>query len=60
MINAFIKPFGNPLAGMPAWPVFETLVGIILIVGARTTGRRPGPGRGRPTADAITGEAVIG
>jgi amino acid transporter len=34
MINAFIKPFGNTLDWMPAWPVFETLTGIILILGA--------------------------
>ena len=23
-INTFIKPFGNEIAGLPAWPVFET------------------------------------
>ena len=26
-IDTFIKPFGNEIAGMPAWPIFETLVG---------------------------------
>ena len=25
-IDTFIKPFGNEIAGMPAWPIFETLV----------------------------------
>ena len=33
MINTFFKPFGNEIAGMPAWPIFETLVGAILIFG---------------------------
>jgi len=33
MINTFLKPFGNEIAGMPAWPTFETLVVTILVVG---------------------------
>ena len=34
MINTFIKPFGQELSWMPAWPLFETLIGLILFVGA--------------------------
>ena len=34
MINTFIKPFGQELSWMPAWPLFETLIGLILIIGA--------------------------
>ena len=60
-INTFIKPFGNAIAGMPAWPMFETLVGVILIAGGiyyvvAVRGRARMPSR----ADAVTGEAVIG
>jgi urea carboxylase system permease len=33
-IDAFIKPFGNEIAGLPAWPIFETLVFTLLITGA--------------------------
>ena len=32
MINTFIKPFGNEIPGMPAWPIFETIVGTLLLV----------------------------
>ena len=28
MIDTFFKPFGNEIDGLPAWPVFETLVGV--------------------------------
>jgi amino acid transporter len=34
MINTFIKPFGQELSWMPAWPLFETLIGLILVIGA--------------------------
>ena len=33
-IDTFIKPFGNEIAGMPAWPVFETLVVVLILAGA--------------------------
>ena len=29
--NVFIKPFGNELSWMPAWPLFETAVGMLLL-----------------------------
>jgi urea carboxylase system permease len=60
-IDTFIKPFGNPIAGMPAWPIFETLVGVLAVVGivyylVSVRGRA----HDVETADAATGEALIG
>ena len=60
-IDTFIKPFGNEIAGMPAWPVFETLVIVLIVAGAlyyvvSVRGRAADV----ETADAVTGEAVIG
>ena len=61
-INTFIKPFGSEIDGLPAWPLYETLVGVLLILGAiyyaiavrgrATTSRRPmrSPAR-RPSAE---------
>ena len=37
MINTFIKPFGQEISGLPAWPIFETIVGAILISAPSTT-----------------------
>jgi len=61
-INTFIKPFGNEIAGMPAWPVFETLVGAILITGAiyYVVAVRGTAHDVETQADLVTGEAVIG
>jgi urea carboxylase system permease len=59
-IDGFIKPFGNEIAGMPAWPIFETLVGVLIVTGAiyYAVAIR---GRAADTeADVATGEAVIG
>ena len=60
-IDGFIKPFGNEIAGLPAWPVFETLVLVILVAGAIYYAVSV---RGRAadveSADAVTGEATIG
>jgi hypothetical protein len=60
-IDGFLKPFRNEIAGMPAWPIFETLVGTLLVVGViyyavSVRGRKADV----ETADAITGEATIG
>ena len=33
-IDGFIKPFGTAIAGLPAWPIFESLVGALLVLGA--------------------------
>jgi urea carboxylase system permease len=59
-IDGFIKPFGNEIAGLPAWPVFEVLVGTLLVIGAvyylvSVRGRAHDI-----EADTATGEAVIG
>jgi urea carboxylase system permease len=59
-IDTFIKPFGNEIAGMPAWPIFETLVIGILVVGLIYYAVAV---RGREAdveADLATAEAVIG
>jgi urea carboxylase system permease len=59
-IDGFIKPFGNAIGGMPAWPIFETLVVTILVLGAIYYAVSV---RGRAAdqeADLATGEAVIG
>jgi amino acid transporter len=61
-INTFIKPFGNEIAGLPAWPVFETLVGTILIFGLiyYVVAVRGTAADVETEADMVTGEAVIG
>jgi urea carboxylase system permease len=60
-IDSFLKPFGNEIAGMPALPIFETLVLTLLILGAIYYAVSV---RGRAhdveSADEITGEATIG
>jgi urea carboxylase system permease len=61
MINTFVKPFGREIEGMPAWPVFETLVGVLLIAGAlyylvSIRGRA----HDVETAESAAGEALIG
>jgi urea carboxylase system permease len=59
-IDGFIKPFGTSIAGLPAWPIFETLVITILVIGAiyYAVSVR---GRAADTeADLATGEATIG
>ena len=59
-IDTFVKPFGQEIAGMPAWPVFETLV-ILLIVTGVVYYAISVRGRAHDTeADLATGEAVIG
>jgi amino acid transporter len=59
-INTFIKVGGNLLEGLPAWPIFETTVGTVVILGAiyyvvAQRGRED-----HVEADLATGEAVIG
>jgi urea carboxylase system permease len=59
-INTFLKVGGNLLDGLPAIPVFEGLVGVVVIIGA---GYYLLAQRGREdvvVADLATGEAVIG
>jgi amino acid transporter len=59
-IDTFIKPFGTAINGMPAWPIFETLVVVLIVLGAVYYAVSV---RGRVAdteADIATGEAVIG
>jgi hypothetical protein len=59
-IDGFIKPFGNEIAGLPAWPIFESLVLVLLVTGAVYYALAV-RGRSADTeADVATGEAVIG
>ena len=51
---------GQKLDGLPAWPLFETLVGLLLVVGSiyyliAVRGRAV-----EIEADAVTGEGIIG
>ena len=59
MINTFIKPFGQEIAGLPAWPIFETMVGADPHQSARSTTSWPFAARPHDveSADAVTGEA---
>ncbi|MBI2764271.1 MAG: hypothetical protein HYX54_11145, partial [Chloroflexi bacterium] len=56
----FFKPFGKTIENLPNWPMFEVIVGVILITGAIYYYLEV---RGRAAdveADAATGEAMIG
>ena len=33
-INSFLQWFGQPLDELPAWPLYETIVGTLLVFGA--------------------------
>jgi amino acid transporter len=59
-INSFLQFFGQPLEGLPPWPLYETIVGTLLILGAIyyvlvIRGRKD-----EVQADVATGETVIG
>jgi hypothetical protein len=60
-INTFLKPFGNELSWMPAWPTFETIIGAILVFGfLYYFVAVRGSAHDIEAGDAATGEAVIG
>jgi amino acid transporter len=62
-INTFVKPFGQELTWLPAWPLFESMIGLLLITGAIYYGlvvRRSAPDVEAAEADPATGEAIIG
>jgi urea carboxylase system permease len=61
-INTFIKVGGTLQSGLPAWPIFETTVGAVVIVGAiyYLVAQRGKLDAMQVEADAATGEAVIG
>ena len=61
-INTFVKVGGEVQTGLPAWPIFETLVGAVLIIGAvyYVIAQRGKLDAVQVEADAATGEATIG
>jgi len=61
-INTFVKIGGTLQDGLPAWPIFETTVGAVLLVGALyyIVAQRGKLDAMQLEADAATGEAVIG
>ncbi len=59
-INTFLSWGGEVLSGLPAIPVYETLVGLVVVVGAGYYVIAQRGHADRVEADAATGEAVIG
>ena len=61
-INTFIKIGGTVQEQLPAWPIFETTVGTVLLVGALyyLVAQRGKLDQVQVEADEATGEAVIG
>jgi hypothetical protein len=60
LINGLFEVNGQPLDMLPAWPLYESLVGLLLVTGAIYYLVSV---RGRPAdieADRATGEDVIG
>jgi urea carboxylase system permease len=60
LINGLFSVNGQKLDGLPAWPLFETLVGVLIVTGAiyyvvSVRGRAV-----EVQPDAVTGEDVIG
>jgi urea carboxylase system permease len=58
-INSFLQLFGQPLKDLPAWPLYETVIGTLLVFGAlyyvvSLRGRAD-----EVEVDPATGEAVI-
>jgi amino acid transporter len=61
LINGLFEVAGQKLEALPPWPLYESLVGLLLVVGAiyyvvSIRGQAPDV----EGADAVTGEAVIG
>ena len=61
-INTFVKIGGTLQDGLPAWPVFETTVGAVVLIGAvyYIVAQRGKLDAVQVEADAATGEATIG
>lgn len=61
-INTFIKIGGEVQEGLPAWPIFETLVGVVVFVGAiyYVVAQRGKLDAVQVQADTATGETTIG
>jgi urea carboxylase system permease len=60
LINGLFKVNGQPLEGLPAWPLFESLVGLLLVTGAIYYLVAIRGQAADVEADAITGEGMIG
>jgi hypothetical protein len=61
-INSFLQWNGETLSGLPAIPVFETFVGVVLVAGVLyylASGQRGKEDVSQLTADAATGETAI-
>jgi amino acid transporter len=61
-INTFLQWNGQTLSGLPAWPVFETFVGAVLLFGILyyvLSGQHRKEDVEQIAPDAATGEAVI-
>ncbi len=61
-INTFFKPFGQELSWMPAWPTFETIIGVIVVLGLiyYVVAVRRSAHDVESAADAATGHTTIG
>jgi amino acid transporter len=61
-INTFIKIGGTVQDGLPPWPIFETVVGVVLLIGAiyYVVAQRGKLDSVQLEADQATGEALIG
>jgi len=61
-INTFIKIGGTVQDGLPPWPIFETVVGVVLVIGAiyYVVAQRGKLDSVQVEADQATGEALIG
>ena len=59
-INSFLQWFGQPLTDLPAWPLYETIVITLLILGAAYYAYAVRGRKADIEADAVTGEAMIG
>jgi urea carboxylase system permease len=59
-INSFLQWFGQPLKGLPSWPLFETIVGSLVVIGAIYYAVAVRGHAAVNEVDVATGEAVIG
>ncbi len=59
-INGFLQVGGQKLDWLPAWPVFESLVGLVVVAGAIYYAVAQRGREDRVEADLATGEATIG
>jgi amino acid transporter len=58
-LNSFLQWFGTKLDWLPAWPLWESVVGLLLVLGALYYAFAIRGRQDTVEADAATGEAVI-